>query len=245
MSNLKYTNRPADISNEDALGQLALDLGWSWRHRAGTLWKQLNPELWEATRNPVAVLQTVSGERLEKITADPAFRKTLEELTEERRTENESPRWFQQAHPNTPLTGVAYFSMEYMLSEALPIYSGGLGNVAGDQLKAANDLGVPVIGIGLLYDQGYFRQEIDRDGTQQALYPFNDPGQLPIRPVREQNGDWVRFAIESPGLNSGFVRGRPKSAAPSSTFSTPTIPRTFRNIAESRASSTAAVRICG
>ncbi len=132
MSNLKYTNRPSDISSEDALAQLALDLSWSWRHRAGTLWKQLNPELWEATRSPVAVLQTVSGERLEKITSEPAFRETLEELLRERRTESESPRWFQQAHPNSPLSAIAYFSMEYMLSEALPIYSGGLGIVAGD-----------------------------------------------------------------------------------------------------------------
>ena len=83
MSNLKYTNRPADISSEDELAQLALDLSWSWRHRAGTYWKQLNPELWEATRNPVAVLQTVSGERLEKITSEPAFRETLEEVLQE------------------------------------------------------------------------------------------------------------------------------------------------------------------
>ena len=73
---------------------------------------------------------------------------------------------------------VAYFSMEFMLSEALPIYSGGLGNVAGDQLKAASNLGVPVIGVGLLYQQGYFRQEIDAQGQQQALYPFNDPGSI-------------------------------------------------------------------
>ncbi len=87
-----------------------------------------------------------------------------------------------------------------MLSEALPIYSGGLGNVAGDQLKAASNLGVPVIGIGLLYQQGYFRQEIDAQGQQQALYPFNDPGQLPIRPVREPNGEWLRLAIALPGF---------------------------------------------
>ena len=83
------------------------------------------------------------------------------------------------------LTCVAYFSMEFMLSEALPIYSGGLGNVAGDQLKAASDLGVPVVGVGLLYQQGYFRQVIDKDGAQQALYPYNDPGQLPITPLRQ------------------------------------------------------------
>ena len=83
----------------------------------------------------------------------------------------EAPAWFQQNHPQAPLTCAAYFSMEFMLSEALPIYSGGLGNVAGDQLKAASDLGVPVVGVGLLYQQGYFRQVIDKDGAQQALYP--------------------------------------------------------------------------
>jgi glucan phosphorylase len=89
--------------------------------------------------------------------------------------------------------------MEFMLSEASPIYSGGLGNVAGDQLKTASNLGVPVVGIGLLYQQGYFRQQVDAGGRQQVLYPFNDPGQLPIRPLREANGEWVRFSIPFPG----------------------------------------------
>jgi starch phosphorylase len=91
--------------------------------------------------------------------------------------------------------------MEFMLSEALPIYSGGLGNVAGDQLKAASDLGVPVIGVGLLYQQGYFRQIIDKDGAQQALYPYNDPGQLPITPLRKSNGEWLRLEVALPGYS--------------------------------------------
>ena len=91
--------------------------------------------------------------------------------------------------------------MEYMLSEALPIYSGGLGNVAGDQLKAASDLGVPVVGVGLLYQQGYFRQVIDKDGAQQALYPYNDPGQLPVTPLRQPNGEWLRLEITLPGYS--------------------------------------------
>ncbi|MGB8331566.1 MAG: alpha-glucan family phosphorylase, partial [Polyangiales bacterium] len=95
----------------------------------------------------------------------------------------------------------AYFSMEFMLSEALPIYSGGLGNVAGDQLKAVSDLGVPVVGVGLLYQQGYFRQVIDKDGAQQALYPYNDPGQLPITPLRQPNGEWLRLEIALPGYS--------------------------------------------
>ncbi len=89
--------------------------------------------------------------------------------------------------------------MEFGLSEALPIYSGGLGNVAGDQLKAANDLGVPVVGVGLLYQQGYFRQFIDADGNQTALYPYNDPGQLPITPVRDAEGEWFRLPVNLPG----------------------------------------------
>jgi starch phosphorylase len=99
----------------------------------------------------------------------------------------------------SPLTLIAYFSMEFMLSEALPIYSGGLGNVAGDQLKAASNLGVPVAGIGLLYGQGYFRQSFDGEGRQQAFYPVNDPDQLPIRPLRQSNGEWLRIQIQMPG----------------------------------------------
>lgn len=83
-----------------------------------------------------------------------------------------------------------------MLSEALPTYSGGLGNVAGDQLKSASDLGVPVIGVGLLYQQGYFRQVIGKDGAQQALFPYNDPGQLPITPLRQRDGQWLRLEAD-------------------------------------------------
>ena len=101
---------------------------------------------------------------------------------------------------------VAYFSMEFMLGEALPIYSGGLGNVAGDQLKAASDLGVPVVGIGLLYQEGYFRQAIAADGSQLALYPINDPGQLQITPARDADGEWVRIANASAGLRSVAAR---------------------------------------
>ena len=116
-----------------------------------------------------------------------------------RRQAAEAPAWFQQTYPQSSLSCVAYFSMEFMLSEALPIYSGGLGNVAGDQLKTASDLGVPVIGVGLLYQQGYFRQVIDKDGAQQALFPYNDPGQLPIAPLRQPNGEWLKLQLDLPG----------------------------------------------
>ncbi|MHB1259740.1 alpha-glucan family phosphorylase, partial [Thiobacillus sp.] len=194
-----YGMLPTDVEGFDSLAELALDMRSSWSHGADDVWRQLDPELWELTQNPWVVLQTVSRDRIERVSADPAFRKHLDDLVQARRDAAEAPAWFQQAYPQSQLGCVAYFSMEYMLSEALPIYSGGLGNVAGDQLKAASDLGVPVIGIGLLYQQGYFRQLIDPDGAQQALYPYNDPGQLPITPLRKPNGEWLRLKLDLPG----------------------------------------------
>ena len=171
-----YNLLPTDIEGFDSLAELALDMRWSWNHATDEVWRQLDPELWEITHNPWVVLQTVSRDRIERVLADPVFRKNVDDLVQTRRQGVEAPAWFQQNHSQSPLTCVAYFSMEFMLSEALPIYSGGLGNVAGDQLKAASDLGVPVVGVGLLYQQGYFRQVIDKDGAQQALFPYNDPG---------------------------------------------------------------------
>jgi starch phosphorylase len=196
-----YSLLPTEVEGFDSLAELALDMRWSWSHCADEVWRQLDPALWELTYNPWAVLQTVSRDQLERRLADPAFRKRVDELVRAKRVATEAPAWFQQNHPQAPLTCVAYFSMEFMLSEALPIYSGGLGNVAGDQLKAASDLGVPVVGVGLLYQQGYFRQVIDQDGAQQALYPYNDPGQLPITPLRRSNGEWMRLEIALPGYS--------------------------------------------
>ncbi|MCL7421298.1 MAG: alpha-glucan family phosphorylase [Methylobacter sp.] len=190
-----------DVEGFDSLAELALDLRSSWNHTTDQVWRQLDPVLWELTQNPWVVLQTVSREKLQRDLADPAFRKNIEYLVQARRDAAEAPAWFQQAYPQSPFSCVAYFSMEFMLSEALPIYSGGLGNVAGDQLKAASDLGVPVIGVGLLYQQGYFRQVIDKDGAQQALFPYNDPGQLPITPLRQANGEWLRLEIDLPGYS--------------------------------------------
>jgi starch phosphorylase len=182
----------------DALTELALNLHWSWNHAADELWKRLDPDLWEATQNPWVILQTVSQDTIKAALAETGFRRHLDELLQQNRNSYSSDAWFQRNHPDTPLTLAAYFSMEFMLSEALPIYSGGLGNVAGDQMKAASDLGVPVVGVGLLYGQGYFRQDFDAEGRQRALYPVNDPGQLPIRPLRRPNGEWLRLTIQLP-----------------------------------------------
>jgi len=202
-----YHLLPTEIEGFDSLAELALDMHWSWNHGTDQVWRQLDPELWEITHNPWVVLQTVSRDRIEGVLRDPAFRKNVDALVEGRRQAVEAPAWFQKefqkkfqnTQSQPPLTSAAYFSMEFMLSEALPIYSGGLGNVAGDQLKAASDLGVPVVGVGLLYQQGYFRQTIGNDGEQQALFPYNDPGQLPITPLRQPNGEWLRLEIALPG----------------------------------------------
>ena len=200
MSNPPYSLRPSEAQPSDALAEMALDLRWSWKHSADAIWERLDPELWDLTHNPWVVLQTVSQEKLQSVARDPDFQRLVEELLQERRAAEAALGWFQKVHPGTCLKTIGYFSMEFMLSEALPIYSGGLGNVAGDQLKAASNLSVPVAAIGLLYQRGYFRQEIDAQGRQEALYPFNDPGQLPIRPVRDSKGEWVRLPMAFPGF---------------------------------------------
>lgn len=183
----------------DSLAELAFDLHNSWNHTADEIWRQIDSDLWALTHNPTGILRTVSRNRIENLLKDISFRLKVEDLLKKRREMNKQPAWFQNTYPDTPLKSVAYFSMEFMLNESLPIYSGGLGNVAGDQLKAASDLGVPVIGIGLLYQQGYFRQAIDKFGAQHEVFPFNHPGQLPVTPLRQTDGEWLRVKVELPG----------------------------------------------
>ena len=196
-----YSFFQIDHDGFESLTTLALDMRWSWDHSADEIWRKIDPVLWDLTHNPMVVLQTVSRDHLQLLMEDRTFRNRIDNLVKSLKDSNTAPAWFQQNYPNSSLTGIAYFSMEFMLSEALPIYSGGLGNVAGDQLKTASDLGVPVVGIGLLYHQGYFRQEIDLNGAQQALFPYNDPGQLPITPVRQPNGEWLRLEVVLPGCS--------------------------------------------
>jgi starch phosphorylase len=198
MGNPVYTSYSTERIT-DPISELALDLRWSWNHSTDELWRELEPELWDATQNPWLILQAVSQSRLLQLLAEPHYRDRVNALLARKRELEAAQTWFQQKHPDSGLNALAYFSMEYMLSEALPIYSGGLGNVAGDQLKTASDLGVPVIAIGLLYQQGYFRQEFDVAGRQIAQYPFNDPCQMPIRPLRNPDGEWVRLRITLPG----------------------------------------------
>ena len=201
VSHPMYNLLPTEIEGFETLAELALNLRWSWNHATDEIWRQLDPKLWAITHNPWVVLQTVSRDRIDRMLADPIVRKDLDDRVQTRRNALAAPAWFQENHAQSTLTCAAYFSLEFMLSEALPIYSGGLGNVAGDQLKAASDMGVPVVGVGLLYQQGYFRQVIDKNGEQQALYPYNDPGQLPITPLRQPNGEWLRLEVALPGYS--------------------------------------------
>jgi starch phosphorylase len=193
------TEHLANRLGVDALKELALNLHWSWNHAADELWEALDSYLWKTTQNPWVILRTVSHDKVNALLATPEFQGQLSKLLQQKREHFSADAWFQKEHRSAVLSAVAYFSMEFMLTEALPIYSGGLGNVAGDQMKAASDLGVPVVGVGLLWGQGYFRQDFDADGRQRALYPVNDPGQLPIQPVRRPDGEWLRLQIQLPG----------------------------------------------
>ncbi|WP_455378116.1 alpha-glucan family phosphorylase [Petrachloros mirabilis] len=183
----------------EGLSDLALDLRWTWSHSTDLLWKELDPEAWERTANPYYILQSVSQARLEEAASDPDFRKHLQSWLTQRQLYLKDPGWFGREQEECGPIRIAYFSMEFGLGEALPIYSGGLGILAGDFLKAASDLSVPVTGIGLLYQQGYFRQMLDPDGRQGEAFPYNDPTMLPITPASNRAGGWLKIRLELPG----------------------------------------------
>jgi len=183
----------------EGLTELALDLRWAWHHGVDKIWCRIDKELWELTRNAWFILHTISADRLRALAQDSEFVELVRSECESHRQLILSDRWFQEQPYCHDLTRIAYFSMEFGLSEALPIYSGGLGMLAGDHLKTAHDLGVPVVGVGLLYQQGFARQVVAEDGSQQTVYLFNDPGQIPVMPVRNQTGDWLCVDIPLPG----------------------------------------------
>jgi glycogen phosphorylase len=181
-----------------SLQEIALDLRWTWSHEADALWEHISPRLWEQTGNPWVVLRHVSAERFQSLARDAGFVAELEDLLERRRAYHERPTWFSQAHGGGDVGKIAYFSMEFGLGAALPLYAGGLGVLAGDFLKAASDLGMPVVGVGLLYQEGYFRQMVDAEGAQHEAYPYNEPAMLPIEPALV-DGAWLRVPVSLPG----------------------------------------------
>ncbi len=183
----------------EPLTGLVTDLRWTWSHESDAIWQTLNPEVWEQTGNPYAALQYTTEERLDELAADSVFTSRLIQLDESRKAYLARGGWYGVRHGNDGLKGIAYFSMEFGIGEALPLYAGGLGILAGDYLKAASDLGVPVTAVGLLYQQGYLRQVLDGSGWQQEVYPYNDPTSLPVFPVKASTGVWLRIPIALPG----------------------------------------------
>lgn len=181
------------------LATLALDLRWNWHHGGDELWQAVDPTLWEATSNPWLILESVSDQRLATLAGDAQFLKNLQQRLAEREAHFQEQAWFPSQYGSDFSGYIAYFSMEFALSESLPIYSGGLGVLAGDYLKTACDLDVPLIAIGLLYQQGYFRQAVDAQGEQIEFYPYNDPTMLPVTPLRDDQGEWVHVTVELPG----------------------------------------------
>src|SRR4051812_7186022 len=193
----RFTVRPALPDALAGLSRLAGNLRWSWHRRTRDLFAWADGAAWQASDgDPVATLGLISPTRLAELAVDPTFLAALRAAENDLDEYLGGARWFQASRVavGTPLRRVAYFSPEFGISEALPQYSGGLGVLAGDHLKAASDLGVPLVGIGLFYRHGYFRQALSADGWQQERYPELDPFAMALRLV-----DDVRITIDLAG----------------------------------------------
>lgn len=185
------------------LNELAYNLWWTWSPEAQALFHAIDPDLWASTtHNPVKLLHTVAGERLRTLATDPAFLAQMETaLAAFDAYMHPASVWFDRTHPEHSRDIIAYFSAEFGLHEALPIYSGGLGVLAGDHCKSASDLGLPFVGVGFLYPQGYFSQRISEDGAQEASYTKLDFADLPATPALDANGNEVLVNVQLPGRN--------------------------------------------
>lgn len=183
--------------------ELAYNLRWTWDHEIINLFRRLDRELWESTyHNPVLMLGSISQERLNEAAADDGFVAQLNRIAQKHQAymHTEGSSWYEKHHHSKSKKGViAYFSAEFGLTECLPIYSGGLGILAGDHVKAASELGLPLVGVGIVYQEGYFRQYLNADGWQQERYPINDFYNIPILPVKEKDGNQVMISVDFPG----------------------------------------------
>jgi len=182
----------------ERLRDLAYDLWWSWSPLATRLFAWIDPEHWRRYHNPVQLLINIEPQQWMRLLSDPEFRRTYENVILALDEYRSRSRWFDQEGRLLP-GPVAYFSMEFGIHESLGVYSGGLGVLAGDHCKAASDLGVPLVGVGLLYRSGYFRQTVDADGYQQHIYPDYDFARLPVQPVQALGGGVLTVPIDLPG----------------------------------------------
>src|ERR1700710_360607 len=175
-----------------------MNLRWSWHPETRDLFETLDPELWQTCGgDPVKVLGEVSAERLATLAKDRRFLRRLQDVVDDLQDYMTAEHWYQTLGETAP-RAVAYFSAEFGITEVLPQYSGGLGILAGDHLKAASDLGAPIIGVGLLYRAGYFSQSLSREGWQQERYPSLDPQGLPLTPLRDSDGNPARVTLHLP-----------------------------------------------
>lgn len=198
----RFTVRPVLPEPLGPLSDLARNLRWSWHDGTRDLFRSVDPERWAATgRDPVRLLGSVATERLTELAADRDFLDRLDTVAGDLHAYMTGDRWY-QAQPGRLPAAVAYFSPEFGITAALPQYSGGLGILAGDHLKAASDLGAPLIGVGLLYRHGYFRQSLSRDGWQQEHYPVLDPNELPLDQLKEADGSPAQITLALPGDRS-------------------------------------------
>ena len=190
------------------LGTLATNLRWTWHPATQELFSAIDQEIWERLGDPLRLLADVPAQRLAELAGDGDFLARVAALSDDLRRYLTGPRWYQnrrgelgaQDNGSARLpSSIAYFSMEFGVTEALPNYSGGLGVLAGDHLKAASDLGVPLIGVGLLYRSGYFRQSLSLDGWQVEHYPVIDPNGLPLEPLVEPSGAPILVHVAMPG----------------------------------------------
>ncbi len=192
----KFTVVPSLTEELAALQRVAYNLWWCWEPDATALFRRLDPDLWKSTRhNPVEMLGILQQTTLEALKGDEGFMAHLKLVDEKLTDYLQAKTWFQKTGTGTSKMKIAYFSMEYGLHESLPIYSGGLGILAGDHLKSASDLGLPLVGVGLLYRQGYFRQYLNNEGWQQEYYPENDFYNLPLTLERDKNGAPLAFEL--------------------------------------------------
>lgn len=193
---------PAEL---DQLVEIAKNLWWSWEPEADQLFRWLDEELWESLgRNPCAFVLSLSQERLAEAAANPDYLDLYQDFVKRFKQYNSRPGWYEKQYPEWKDFSIAYLSAEFGIHESLPIYSGGLGILAGDHLKAASDLGVPLVAVGLLYKSGYFSQIIKPDGGQEAYYPRLNFRQMPVCPLSRPDGSEVRVEVELPGRTIGL-----------------------------------------
>ena len=184
----------------EPLRQLAYNLHWDWNVETKDLFRRLDLDLWESSHhNPVLMLGTISQARLQEVVEDEGFLAQMDRAARQLDDYLQERTWYHKNRSSESEECYAYFSAEFGLVDCLPIYSGGLGVLAGDHLKSASDLGLPLVGVGLLYQEGYFAQYLNADGWQQERYPNNDFHNLPLHLERNTDGSELRIGVDYPG----------------------------------------------